>query len=273
MSNVETRLECALRAAAEASSLILSYYQLSGLEVESKRDESPVTVADRGAEQLMRERILENFADDTVCGEEFPDRHGSSGFRWILDPIDGTKAFIHGVPLFGTLIGIESAGQMVAGVCQFPALDEVVYAAQGRGAWWKVGTRAATPARVSLRSDLSGARLVFTEPSFWKRLGRFEIMQELSDQVGISRGWGDCFGHMMVATGRAEIAVDPQMSPWDIAALIPILREAGGYCGDWRGQESLTGGDGVSVNAALKERVLGILGKVPALAEISTGAA
>jgi histidinol-phosphatase len=265
MNKYSDRLKLALEMAVEASELILKYYQVGALVVESKLDDSPVTVADRGAEQLMRARISAAFPDDAILGEEFPDQAGQSGYRWILDPIDGTKAFIHGVPLFGCLIGIEHQERMVAGVCRFPALNEVVYAAEGEGAWWKIADNAAVRVTVSRESDLSRARLIFTEPTSWIPVERYDILFDLMKKVRIARGWGDCYGHAMVATGRAEIAIDPLMSPWDIAALIPILREAGGVCVDWRGEESINGGDGISLNAELRQQVLILLKDIPPL--------
>jgi len=250
------RLDLALRLAAEASELILRYYQSQGLQVDSKADDSPVTVADRKAETLMREGILATFPQDGILGEEFDNVDGSSGFRWILDPIDGTKPFVHGVPLFGSLIGIEHDGRMVAGVCRFPALREVVYASEGSGAWWQIGDAAPVEAHVSDCNSLAAARLMFTEPNHWDRCNRHDAMINMIRATGLSRGWGDCYGHMMVATGRAELAIDPEMSAWDIAALVPILREAGGCCVTWSGEESISGGDGLSVVPQLKDEVL-----------------
>src|SRR4051812_30386348 len=138
--DVKDRLDFAVDVAREAGTLILRYYQNADLAVELKGDETPVTAADRGAEELIRQRIAKMFPGDGVLGEEFGETASSNGYRWILDPVDGTKSFVHGVPLFGTLIGIEHNGEMVAGVCRFPALDEVVYAGQGGGTWWQVGT-------------------------------------------------------------------------------------------------------------------------------------
>jgi histidinol-phosphatase len=259
------RLNFALTMASSAAELILSHYQVDGLLVESKSDESPVTIADRNAELLMRDMLRQSFPDDGVLGEEFESFAGRNGYRWILDPIDGTKAFIHGVPLFGTLIGIEFEGRMVAGVCGLPALREVVYAADGQGCWWQIGNQAPRRTTISDVTEIGRARMMFTEPTHWRTTGRFDSIVQVMDQVRIARGWGDCYGHVLVATGRAEIAIDPLMSPWDIAALIPILREAGGTCTDWKGQETTTGGDGVSVVPALREAVVGILSKAPPL--------
>lgn len=265
MSQLLDRLNFALELASAAGHLILQHYRTDGLLVESKADQSPVTVADRGAELLIRQQLQQRFPADGVLGEEFPDTPSDNGYRWIVDPIDGTKAFVHGVPLFGTLIGIEHNGRMVAGVCRFPAMDEVVYAADGQGCWWKIRDQAARRTCVPQTADISLARLMFTEPTHWRTTGRFDTIVSVMDKVRIARGWGDCYGHALVATGRAEIAIDPLMSPWDIAALIPILREAGGHCTDWKGQETIFGGDGVSVTPALKNQVIAILSQAPAL--------
>ncbi len=265
MSDVSSRLHFALQMASAASELILKHYQVDGLLVESKSDDSPVTVADRGAEQLIRKMLAESFPEDGILGEEFESVPGKNGYRWIIDPIDGTKPFVHGVPLFGTLIGVESDARMVAGVCRFPALDEVVYAAEGQGCWWQIRSQAARRTEVSRIATLSDARMMFTEPTHWKTTGRFDSIVSVMNQVKVARGWGDCYGHAMVATGRAEVAIDPLMSPWDIAALIPILREAGGACTDWKGVETVTGGDGVSVVPGLKDAVLSVLKNAPPL--------
>jgi len=265
MNAVSDRLKTALAVAADAGELILQHYRIDGLLVESKADESPVTVADRGAELLIRKKLLDAYPGDAILGEEFPGVDGTTGFRWIIDPIDGTKAFVHGVPLFGTLIGLEFDGRMVAGVCRFPAMDEVVYAAEGFGCWWKIRDMDPRRTFVAGTSDIRQARLMFTEPTHWRQTHRFDTIVRVMDQVRIARGWGDCYGHAMVATGRAEIAIDPLMSAWDIAALIPILREAGGSCTDWMGQETVFGGDGVSVVPALRDEVIEILRTAPPL--------
>ena len=134
-----SRLVLALQIAREAGKITLEYFRREDLEVERKGDDSPVTAADRRAEEHLRSRIAEAFAHDAVVGEELTDRPGNSPFRWIVDPIDGTKSFIHGVPLYGTLIGIEHEGEPVAGVIHMPALDECVYASRGNGAWYVAG--------------------------------------------------------------------------------------------------------------------------------------
>ena len=258
-NDLKGRLEFALRVAKEASTLILRYYQSADLAVERKGDSSPVTEADKGSELLIRERLAESFPDDAILGEEFPDKIGTSGFRWILDPIDGTKSFIHGVPLFGTLIGVEFESRCVIGVCRFPALNEVVYAARGSGAWWQIGDQEPRRARVATTTKLEEATFCTTNVTRWYKIGRGDALDTLLDSVQLGRGWGDCFGHMLIATGRAELMIDPAMNPWDAAALLPIVEEAGGHFVDWNGEATIYNGNGLSVVPGLKDAVLMIL--------------
>ena len=252
----KTRLEFALAVAREASDLILPYYRSPDLQVERKRDTSPVTEADKQTELLIRDRLAAAFPDDAILGEEFPDKAGSSGFRWILDPIDGTKSFIHGVPLFGTLIGVEFETECVIGVVRFPALDEVVYAARGQGAWWQIGNRDPRQVKVSNVTNLAEATFCTTNPSRWLSTGKGAIMEGLMTSVQLARGWGDCYGHMLVATGRADVMIDPAMNAWDAAALLPIVQEAGGEFIDWSGAPTIYGGNGISVVPGLKDEIL-----------------
>lgn len=260
-----TRLQAAILLAQQAGTLIQRHFQADGLLVEAKADESPVTIADRDAELLIRHGISSQFPEDSILGEEFPNVTGTSEYRWIIDPIDGTKPFVHGVPLFGTLIGIEKAGRMASGVCHLPAMNETIFAEDGLGCWWQIQNQPLRRTTASQTESLADARLMFTEPTHWRRTGRFDAIVEVMDQVRVARGWGDCFGHIMVATGRAEIAIDPLMSAWDIAALIPILREAGASCTSWKGEENVFGGDGVSVIPQLRKSVIDILSRAPDL--------
>jgi len=256
---LQARLDFALGATARTDEFILGFYQSPDLAVERKRDASPVTAADRGAEELLRQLIADAYPGDAVLGEEFGDTPGSSGWRWILDPVDGTKSFIHGVPLFGTLIGLEHGDRQVLGICSFPALDETVYAARGLGAWWRIGRHEPRPARVSPVSSLSESLFCTTTIQRWATQGKQAAFQQLNAACGLVRGWGDCFGHILVATGRAELMVDPILNPWDCAALVPILEEAGGHYLDFTGQPNIHAGQGFSINAALKDEVLRIL--------------
>jgi histidinol phosphatase-like enzyme (inositol monophosphatase family) len=252
------RLDLALEAAREAGRITLEYFRREDLEVERKGDDSPVTVADRAAEEHLRQRIADVFPDDAVLGEELPEKAGTSGYRWILDPIDGTKSFIHGVPLYGTLIGVEHQGRSVLGVILIPALDECVYAAAGRGAWYVRGNAAPRPAKVSRCPTLAQGLFVTSEVICFDEVQRARVYKQLEAAARLARTWGDCYGYLMVATGRAELMVDPYMSVWDAAALLPILQEAGGSFTDWQGRPTIHSGEGIATNGHILDEVLAI---------------
>lgn len=255
-SELAQRLEFAIAVSREAAGVILGYYLNPSLVVDLKRDRSPVTAADRGAEELIRDRIATRFPKDGVFGEEFGELASQNGARWVLDPVDGTKAFIHGVPLFGTLVGLEVDGELLAGVCRLPALGEVVYGAKGLGAWWQIGSAAPRRARVSSVERLDEAMVCTTSLSNWREAGKFKTFERVNALVRETRGWSDCYGHALVCTGRADAMLDPLLNPWDAAALVPILKEAGGEFFDWTGSETIHGGNGISTNGRLKNALL-----------------
>lgn len=258
-TELQQRLDAAIAWSREAGGLILEYFQSRDLAVDRKSDESPVTIADRNAESLLREKATQAYPRDGFLGEEHGEVESQNGLRWIVDPIDGTKAFVAGVPLFGTLIGLEAGDDVILGVARFPALNEVMYAARGLGAFWQQGEDSPRAARVSEVGELSEALFCYTEYELFQSTGREDVYHECVKRARGARGWGDCYGHMLVATGRAEFALDPLMNAWDAAALFPILREAGGSYTSWAGEPTIHGGNGVSVNAALKQRVLQLL--------------
>ncbi len=256
LTDLALRLEFAIAVSREAAKLIMSYFLSADLVVDQKRDRTPVTAADRGAEELIRDRIAKRFPDDGVFGEEFGETTGRNGVRWVLDPVDGTKAFIHGVPLFGTLIGLEADGELLAGVCRLPALHEVIYGAKSLGAWWQVNELPVRRARVSAVEKLSDALVCTTSFNNWRDVHQFAAFERMNAAARETRGWSDCYGHALVATGRADVMIDPLLNPWDAAALVPILREAGGTFFDWSGAETIHGGNGISANGQLKQQVL-----------------
>ena len=258
-ADLDRRLQFALSAASAAQDLILTHYQQSTLQVDAKSDASPVTVADRGAELLIRERIADAFPGDGVFGEEFGESPGSNSYRWILDPIDGTKAFVAGVPLFGCMIGLEQDGECVLGVVRFPALDEVAFARRGGGAWQQRGQAPPERRHVTGTKSLREAALCFTDVDGWVKVGRLDAFNRLCQSSRIARGWGDCYGHCLVGLGRVDVMIDPLLNPWDAAAIAPIVTEAGGVFVDWTGQPTIHGGNGVSCTPALREEVLSIL--------------
>ena len=244
-------IDIALRLAEEAGNLILSYYRSKSLKVDAKRDDTPVTEADRKAEELIRKGLTSRFPDDGIFGEEFEEKISVNERRWILDPIDGTRSFIHGVPLFGVMIGLEVDREMKLGVVNFPALCEMYYAETGSGAFMNGDAIA-----VSGISDFRKATVVFTEKEYLLDPPSDHPVDSLRHGAGLVRGWGDCYGHMLVASGRAEVAVDKIMSPWDCAALIPIISEAGGCCFDYTGQTTIYGQGLVSANRFIGEKLL-----------------
>lgn len=259
MSDVAARLEFILQTYPEAARFVLEYYESAGLQVVWKSDQTPVTLADRGAEQLLRQRISERFPTDAILGEEFGETPGTSGYRWILDPVDGTKSFVAGIPVFGMLIGLQFQGACVAGLCGFPALNEVVYARQGAGTWRKRGDAEPVRCHVRTTSKLSEALFCFTSAGGWDSAGHWEAFARLTRATRLSRGWGDCYGHVLVATGRADLMIDPALAVWDAAALIPIVTEAGGEFIDWKGNQTVDGGNGISVVPQLKAETLRVL--------------
>jgi len=254
-----SRLDLARRIAAEAGRLTLRYFQRADLAVDLKADHSPVTVADREAEQLLRRQIGEAFPADAILGEEFGEQPGTSGYQWVLDPIDGTKSFVHGVPLYGTLVGIQQDDQPVIGVICIPALNETVYAARGQGAWYVRGSAAPVAAHVSTVGKLEEALYLTTDPkSFALRKSDYgrAAHASLQSAARLARTWGDCYGYLLVAVGRADVMVDPLMNVWDAAAVAPIIEEAGGRFTDFQGRATISGGDAVASNRLLHEAVL-----------------
>lgn len=246
-------LEFALEAAWQAGRITLEYFQ-TGTAVERKADASPVTLADRRAEEKLREAIQRHFPEHGILGEEFGELPGHTPYRWILDPLDGTRSFIQGVPLYGVLMGLEYANQAILGVAHFPALGETVYAAKGEGCYWD-GRRA----RVSTVDRLEEAVVLATSVRSLYEEGRGPVFEALQAQTRLQRTWGDCYGHILVATGRAEIMLDPILNIWDCAALQPILEEAGGTFTDWQGTATHTGGNGLSTNRHLFDIVMKIV--------------
>lgn len=218
---------------------------------DSKGDGSPVTIADRAAEELLRGRIEKRYPDHSILGEEYGESNEGARVRWILDPIDATRSFMRGVPLYGVLIGIEIDGASAVGVAHFPPLKETVAAGRGTGCVWN-----GRPCHVSSVARLEDAVVCTTDVE--RILSRPEgagwrTLQQTSD---FSRTWGDCYGHALVATGRIEAQVDPVMAPWDAGPFLTIVTEAGGRFTTLEGEETVHGGSGISSNGRLHDTVL-----------------
>jgi histidinol-phosphatase len=271
---LSARLKLACDIARLAGAHTLKYFQRDDLRVDLKHDATPVTIADREAEEILRQQISNSFPDDGILGEEFGEMHGSSSWRWIIDPIDGTKSFIHGVPLYAVLIGVEMTGDSQAlfsrdpkgsadkptiGVIYLPALNQTLYAATGQGAWRDCGQQVHQPIHVSKTKTLSEGLFLTSSLSGFQKREAWPALERLSKTAKLTRTWGDAYGYSLVATGQAEAMVDPAMSIWDAAALLPILQEAGGTFTDWQGRPTISGGEGVATNGAVLDEVLSLL--------------
>lgn len=245
-------LEFAIDAAWQAGRITLAHFQ-TGLAAERKADNSPVTLADRQTEQKLRELIARYWPDHALIGEEYGHQPGQTGngYTWIIDPIDGTKSFISGVPFYGVLLALVKDEEPLLGVAHFPALNDMVYAARGGGCFWN-----GRPARVSSVARLADAVLLASDLDTFARFNRQETFQRLIDATYYQRTWGDAYGYALVATGRAEIMLDPIMALWDCGPLQVILEEAGGTFTDWRGTPTIFGGEAVATNGVLFDAVM-----------------
>jgi histidinol-phosphatase len=245
-------LDLCTDAAYLAGRRTLAYFNAE-VAVEHKSDDTPVTKADREAELVIRERVARFFPEHSIIGEEHGKTQGTNpDYRWIIDPIDGTKSFIHGVPLYGVMIGVEVKGRPSVGAVYLPALEEMVAAADGLGCTWN-----GRVARCSTIDKLEEATVL--AGSITRAIGRSDAYERLASRARLNRGWGDCYGYCLVATGRAEVMLDPAINPWDCAPLPPILREAGGRFATWKGEETIWGLDGFACNNALYDEVVGVL--------------
>ncbi|MFE8597935.1 histidinol-phosphatase [Archangium violaceum] len=252
--DAQTLLQAAEEVARKSGDVALGYFR-QGVTVDTKGDGTPVTVADQTAEKTAREWIEARFPEDGILGEEFGETRAGAKRRWILDPIDGTKTFIRGVPLWGTLVAVAEGEKILAGAAYFPPVGEMLVAAPGQGCWWN-GKRT----RVSAEADLSKALVLSTDERFLVHPERGAKWRTLTSKAAVARTWGDCYGYLLLATGRAEVMVDELLSPWDAAALQPIVEEAGGVFTDWTGARTSFGGNGIATNAALAEQVRALLG-------------
>lgn len=250
----QSYLDFAVETAYLAGRLTLGYFR-GEIPTDFKSDNTPVTEADRKAEELIRGRIERKFPGHVIIGEEYGTSEGEKeSHQWIIDPIDGTKSFIHGVPLYGVLIGLEIEGRVEVGVVYFPALDEMVAAGTGLGC--RLNSRLV---RTSQVKTLDRATVAFTDAGSFAMFNRAEAWEKIQKATWFRAGWGDAYGHCLVATGRAEIMLDPVMSLWDCAPFPPILSEAGGYFGDWKGTPTIHAGEAMSTTEALLPEVLALI--------------
>jgi histidinol phosphatase-like enzyme (inositol monophosphatase family) len=235
--------------ARESSRIIMEYFRTE-LRVEAKSDDSPVTIADKKAEERIRELIMKNYPGHGILGEEFGLHQEGADYCWVLDPIDGTQSFISGVPLFGTLIALTHKEEPVLGLVNFPALQQSLL---GDGKQTMLNGQ---PVKVRACSELSDALMLTTDIQNIERYRKIKPFNELSHQVRLTRTWGDCYGYFLLATGYADIMVDPIMSPWDAQALIPVIRGAGGVITDYYGNDPVHGDSIIAAAPGLHKQVV-----------------
>lgn len=264
------RVELMHALAAEAGAIAMKWYQRADLPVEIKADASPVTIADKEIETHLRARIAAAFTGDGLIGEEFGSAPGASEFTWVIDPIDGTVSFAAGVPLFGVLIGLERrsdghTSRNVAGIAHFPALCETIWAVDGHGAHWQREGRAAGPAptaaRVGTCTSLRDALVCTTGMEYYDQSGRRPVFDVLARSCRKLRGWSDCYGLLLAATGRIDAMIDPVMKPWDCGPFPVIFREAGGVFCSWAGDESIHAPDSVAGNREIVAELRGLVAR------------
>jgi len=253
--SLRTYLDFAIETAYLAGRLTLGFFQ-SGIRPDWKADNTPVTTADRQAEELIRRRIARRYPSHAIVGEEYGAQGDeNASHRWFIDPIDGTRSFVCGVPSYAVLLGLEVEGQPRVGVACFPALNEMLGAASGEGCWWD-GRRAS----VSTVSSIKQAVVAFSNPASFARHGRGEAWERIKAAAYYCAGWGDAYGYLLVATGRVDVMLDPIMHPWDCAPFPPILEEAGGYFGDWSGTTTIYQNEAMATNLTLLPEVLTLIG-------------
>ncbi len=252
--SLQTYLDFAIETAWQAGQLTLGYFQ-TGIHPDFKADDTPVTVADRSSEQLIRSRIEKQYPHHAIVGEEYgTSAETGQSHRWFIDPIDGTRSFVRGIPLYAVLIGLEIEGKPEVGVAYFPALKEMLAAATGAGCWWN-GRRA----RVSPMTELKTALVAHADTASFAKHGKGEAWERIQQATNYRVGLSDAYGYLLVATGRAEMMLDPIMSVWDCAPFPPILSEAGGYFGDWQGHPTIYGKEAIATTQTLLPEVLKVV--------------
>jgi histidinol-phosphatase len=243
-------LETAVELVRQAGSLTLEWFGRTSLRVDTKGDGTPVTEADRAAERLLRTELSRRFPADAIVGEEEPDHEGTSGRVWTIDPIDGTKAFTRGVPLYANLLALDDEHGPAIGVVNIPALGEVVAAGRGLGCF-----RNGEPCRVSATSSVDGSYASTSGLSSWPAP---MLERVLATSIKL-RTWGDGYGYVLVATGRIDAMIDPVVAPYDVAPMRTILPEAGGQFTDLQGIDRADGGSGLATNGTLHDTYLALL--------------
>lgn len=254
INHLQKYYDFAVETAVEAGKFTLGYFQ-TNLRVDTKEDGTPVTLADRKAEEFIRRQIESKFPGHAIVGEEYGKQGAeNASHRWFIDPIDGTRSFLRGVPLYAVLMGLEIEGNVEVGVVYFPALNELLAAGTGLGCRWN-----GRPAHVSQTDRLEDAVVAFTDVISFEQYHRKQEWERVMKAVHYRAGWGDAYGYLLAATGRADIMLEAIDNVWDIAIYPPIFREAGGYFGDWNGEQTIHHREGLATNNLLLPQVLELL--------------
>lgn len=261
--DLRRRLELARRIAVSAGNTTLKYFRARDLNVEIKSDGSPLTQADQNCELALREAITREFPQDGIVGEEYGSSQGTSGWDWILDPIDGTKAFVAGVPLYGTMVAVARDNRADVGVLFFPGLQQGIFAGRGGGAWYFDQHTEPRRATVSQRTKLNQSIFVTSAVETFNKRSAKPVYERMAESVFFARTWGDAYGYMLVALGQVDVQIDPILKIWDAAAVQPIIEEAGGRFSDWNGRPRIDSGDSLATNGLLHDEVLRILATAP----------
>ncbi|MBK26275.1 MAG: histidinol-phosphatase [Halobacteriovorax sp.] len=259
MDPLKTRLSLALDLVGDASFIILDFAE-KGFAVETKVDGSFVTKADKETERILRENILDHFPEDGLIGEEWGKQNDEAEWVWTIDPIDGTSSFINGVPLYGCMIGLLNNGKSVGGVVHFPSLNETVYAGLGMGTHHRrSNTSEFIPCKIKTAESLKKSMFSYSAPEYFSISKNDELLELLRNTCSKERMWGDCYGHILVATGRLDLMVDPYLHIWDLAPLKIIMEEAGGVHQGLDGNNSISMTSGVSTSRTLMNELLSLL--------------
>ena len=262
-SDLKQRLESGIEIAQKAGVKTLKHFYNAELKIDHKLDGSAVTIADKEAETFIRNEMQNLWPKDALLGEEYGKTPGSSKWRWIIDPIDGTESFVRRVPMYGTLIGIEYEGTPIAGIMFFPGTNELVYGGIGLGVSYEgkndTYITKDTNVSVSNTNDLLNACICTTSYDYFQMEGAPVAFKKFADKTYMTRGWSDCYCEMLVITGRIDAVIEPIVRPWDVAASIPLLLEAGGSYTDWTGAPTNYPYKAIASNGAIHNELVEIL--------------
>lgn len=255
-SEIKARLDFTASTIMPCAKIALQWFQNADCKPDHKSDGTPVTIADRTIETELRNRISKAFPNDAILGEEFSDQQGTSGYQWVIDPIDGTISFVQGIPLFGTMLACLKDDVPVIGAIAMPCLDELVYAATGLGAFHQRADSEPVPARTSKIQQLDHALVNTTALTYFTTPELREFYDQMDASCKHTRGLPDCYGIVLLATGRVDAIVEPNVALWDIASVPPLVNEAGGTCTDFAGNQSVHTGSLLAATKGVHEQLL-----------------